>query len=74
MGQGVGDKYTNLSKIGFSMECFTADYLRFYNKKRQKLALGWAAGFSPSSPSISGIFFRFPNFLRFLDLKSFGNS
>ena len=27
LGQKVGDKLTKLSKIGFSMECFTADFL-----------------------------------------------
>ena len=36
----VGDKLTNLSKIGFSMECFTADFWRFFTKKRQKMAFG----------------------------------
>ena len=27
LGQKVGEKFTKLSKIGFSMECFTADFL-----------------------------------------------
>ena len=47
---------TKLSKIGFSMECFIADFLRFFTKKRQNLAFGWTAGYSPSNQSISGIF------------------
>ena len=58
--QMVGDKFTKLSKIGFSMECFTADFLQFLNKKHQNLAYGWTAGYSPSSPSISGIFLKIP--------------
>ena len=27
LGQKVGEKFTKLSKVGFSMECFTADFL-----------------------------------------------
>ena len=54
-----------LSKIGFSMECFTADFLQFFNKKRQNLTFGWTAGYSPLNPNISGIFLKLPNFLRF---------
>ena len=71
LGQKSADKLTKLSKIGFSMECFTADFLPFYTKKRENLACGCTAGYSPSNPSISGIFWKFPNFL---GLKSFGNS
>ena len=51
------------------MECFTGDFLLFL--PRQNLAFGWSAGYSPSNPSISEIFLKFPNFLR---LMSFGNS
>ena len=40
LGQKVGDKFIKLSKIGFSMECFTADFLQFFNKKRQNLTFG----------------------------------
>ena len=32
LGQKVGDKLTKLSKIGFSMECFTADFCDFLQK------------------------------------------
>ena len=39
LGQKVGDKLTKLSKIGFSMEWFTADFLQFFTKKCQNLAL-----------------------------------
>ena len=64
LGQRVGDKFTKLSKIGFSMECFTANFLQFFTKKHQNLALAWTAGYLPSNPNISGIFLKFPNFLR----------
>ena len=30
LGQGFGDKFTKLSKIGFSMECFTADFWQLF--------------------------------------------
>ena len=64
LGQDVADKFTKLSKIGFSIDCFTADCLRLFTVKRQNLAFGWTTGYSPSNPSISGIFLKFPNFLR----------
>ena len=64
LGQEVGDKLMKLSKIGFSMEWFTAGFLQFFTKKCQNLAFGWRTGYSPSNPSISGIFWKFPNFLR----------
>ena len=64
VGQKVVDKFTKLSKIDFSMEYFTVDFLQFFGKKRQNLALGWTAGSSTSNPSISGIFLKFSNFLR----------
>ena len=63
LGQKVEDKFTKLSKIGFSTECFTADFLQFFTKKRQNLAFGLTAGYSSSNPEISGIFLKFPNFL-----------
>ena len=61
LGQKVGDKLTKLTKIGFSIEFSAADFLRFFTKTRQNLAFGWTAGYSPSNPSISGIFLKFPN-------------
>ena len=64
LGQKVRDKLTKLSKTGFSMECFTADFLQFFYKKCQNLDFGWTAGNSSSNPSVSGIFRKFPNFLR----------
>ena len=54
----------NLCKIGFLMEFFTADFLRVSTKKHQRLTFGWAAEYWPSNPSISGILFKSPNFLR----------
>ena len=71
LGQKVGDKLTKLSKIGFSMECFTADFLQLFTKKCQNLAFGWTTGYLLSNPSMSGIFWKFP---KILSLKSFGNS
>ena len=32
LGQRVRDKFTKLSKISFSMECFTADFLQLLPK------------------------------------------
>ena len=64
LGQKVVEQFTKLSKIGFSMGCFTADFLRFFTEKRQNLAFGWTARYSPSDPSILGIFLKFTNFLR----------
>ena len=63
LGQKVGDKFTKLSKISFSTECFTADFLQFFTKKRHNLAFEWTTGNLPSNPSISGIFLKFPNLL-----------
>ena len=54
LGQGVGDKFTKLSKIGLSMECFTADFWRFLGVKCQNLGFRWAAGYSPTNPCMSG--------------------
>ena len=48
LGQKVGDKFTKLRKIGFSMECFTADFLHFLTETFQNLAFRWTAGHWPS--------------------------
>ena len=53
-----------IKRIGFSVECFRADFLQFYTKKRSALGFGWLAGYSLSNPSISRIFLKFPYFLR----------
>ena len=64
LGQKVGDKLMKLSKIGLSMECFTADVLQFFTEKRQNLAFGWTAEYLPSNPRNPGIFLKFTYFLR----------
>ena len=40
LGQKVVDKFTKLSKTGFSIECFTADILPFFPENRQNLEFG----------------------------------
>ena len=55
LGRKVADNFTKLSKISFSMEYFTAEFLQLFTEKRQSLAFGWPAGYSKSNPSISGI-------------------
>ena len=65
LGQWAVDKFTELSKIGLSMECFKADYLDFFALKRQNVAIPWPTGNLPLDPGIPGIFLIFPNFLRF---------
>ena len=42
--QNVADKFTKLSKRGFSMDCFTADFLRLFTEKCQNLGLGGRLG------------------------------
>ena len=39
-------------------------FLRFFTEICQKLSFWWPAGYLPSNLSISGIFLKFPNFLR----------
>ena len=36
LGRKAGDKFTKLSKIGFSMECFTADFFAIFYRKTSK--------------------------------------
>ena len=42
--QNVGDKFTNLSKMGFSMERFTDDFLQFLPKSVKNWLLGRRLG------------------------------
>ena len=42
IGQKVVDKFTKLSKKGFSMECFTADFLQFFFRKTSRFGF-WVA-------------------------------
>ena len=60
LGQKAVDKFTKLSKIGFSMKCFTPDILRFFTEKQQNLAFVWPAEYSSSNPSISKILLKLP--------------
>ena len=64
LGQKVVDKFTKLSKRGFSIECFTADVLRFFPENRQNLEFGQPARYLPSNTSVSGISTKFPSFIR----------
>ena len=67
-------KFTKLSKISFSMQCFTADFCSWFSQhKYQNLTFGWLTGCVLSNPSISGIFLKLPHFLRSC-FKLFGNS
>ena len=68
--QRVGDKFSKLRKLGFSMECFTDDFLQVFTKKCQNLAFGWMAGYLQSNPRISRVFLKFP---KILSRNSFGN-
>ena len=70
LGQRFADKFTKLSKTGFPLECFKADFLQFFTKKqRQNLAFMWPAEHTPLNLSISRIFLISLKFL-----KLFGNS
>ena len=46
LGQKAGEKSTKLSNIGFSMECFTPNFLQFFKKKRRNLTFRLTAGYS----------------------------
>ena len=76
LGQKVGDKFAKLNKIDFSMECFTAIFLRYFTEKRQNLALRLTAVYSLSIQA----FQRFQAFLeiswfpKILSPKSFASS
>ena len=40
LGKKVEDKFTNLTEIGFSMECLTVDFLQFLQKNVKVWPLG----------------------------------
>ena len=48
----------------FLKEMFCWWFLAVFYHKYQSLHAGSPAGYAPSNPSISGIFLKFPNFLR----------
>ena len=43
-GQNIEEKFKELSKIGFSLECFTADFWHFSSTIVETSLLGWVAG------------------------------
>ena len=43
-GQNIDDKITKLSKIGVSLECFTADFFLFYSTTVKTLLFGGRLG------------------------------
>ena len=50
--QKIGGKFTKLCKIGFSMECFTADLLQFFCQKTSKFCFwvdGWVLAIKPKN-------------------------
>ena len=57
--QRAVDKLTKLSKITFTIE-----FWNFLPKNGKIWHFGWSARYSPSDPSISGIFLKFSNLLR----------
>ena len=42
-------QYHKINGNRFFVECFTANVLQFFTKKRQKLAFGWPALYWPSN-------------------------
>ena len=55
LDQKVGDKFTNLSKIDFFIECFTADFLWDITKDVKSKDSFWVIGRVLANPGISGI-------------------
>ena len=58
------DKFDMLSNIGFSVICFTAVFSQFYSTTVKICFLGDPLSTSLSILSISGVFWKFPNFLK----------
>lgn len=54
LGQNIVDKLMKLSKVDFSIECFTVDFLQFFRKTVKIYFFGWS-GCSQSVLSISCI-------------------
>ena len=61
--QKIVDKFTNSSKKGFFCRMVYSWFFAIFLHKCQNLPISWPAGYSPSNPSISGIFIKFANFL-----------
>ena len=64
LGQKVKEKFENITKVSFFMESFMAAFLLFFKEKHQNLSFCWTNRYSPSHPSISGIFLKCPNFVK----------
>ena len=50
LGQKVGDKFTKLNKIGFPMECCTADFFAIFCQETSKFGFwvdGWVLAIKP---------------------------
>ena len=62
LGQNIVDKLMKLSKVDFSIECFTVDFLQFSRPTVKIYFLGWS-GCSPSVLSISWIYLIFTKFI-----------
>ena len=61
--QKIADKFIELSNIGFSMECFIADFSRFFGTTVQICLLSDPLGTGHQVQSISQIFLIFFFFL-----------
>ena len=61
LGQNIVDKFMKLSKIGFYIECVTADFSQFTSTPvKVCLVVGWALAIIPG---ISEIFLKFSNLI-----------
>ena len=60
-GQKIVDKFTKLSKTGFSMECFNADILQYSGTTVQIFLLG--GGLGTCHQAFLGLFLKVPKFL-----------
>ena len=65
LGQNIVGKSTKLSKTGFPMECFRADFLQFCSVVVKNCLWGSRQSTYPSILSILTIFLKFLHFLRF---------
>ena len=62
--QKIVDKFLELGKIGFSVECFAADFFAFFFQKTTKFGY-WVHGWLPAVKSKHFKYFlEIPNFLR----------
>ena len=71
-GQNIVDKFSYLSKIGVTLECFKGDFSQFSSTVVEIWLLGGRWRFSINSKVFVGIYWKFPNFLS-STLNLFGN-